>query len=135
MGSTNTGWRRRGTPNACVPGLHLIALDTSGATRQSGRLARAKDYSARLIEQATRADEQVALPFFGCQGEELLLPPGPARAEGSARVYPVSGGGTPLAVCLQVAERILRVTTARAFPTKSLACGASLMISPSNSSA
>lgn len=69
----------RGAPNACVPGLHLIALDKSDAIRQGGRLAWAKNYAARLIEQVTRADDQVALPCFGCQGEELLLPPGPAR--------------------------------------------------------
>lgn len=69
-----------------MPGLHLIALDTSGSMRQGGRLARVKNYSACLIEQATRA----------------------AR---SARARPVSGGGTPLAVCLKEAERILCVTT------------------------
>jgi len=93
-----------------VANLHLIALDTSGSMRQGGRLARAKGYAARLIEQAARAGDHVALLCFGGQGVELLLPPGPARTAGSARVRPVGGGGgTPLAACLQVAERLLRL--------------------------
>lgn len=95
--------------NARVPSLHLIALDTSGSMRQGGRLAWAKGYAARLIGQAARAGDHVALLCFGGQGVQLLLPPGPARAAGSARVRPVGGGGgTPLAACLQEADRLLR---------------------------
>ncbi len=95
--------------NARVASLHLIALDTSGSMRQGGRLARAKGYAARLIEQAARAGDHVALLCFGGQGVQLLLPPGPARAAGSARVRPVGGGGgTPLSACLTEAERLLR---------------------------
>lgn len=94
-----------------VPALHLIALDTSGSMRRGGRLAWAKGYAARLIEQAARAGEHVALLSFGGQGVQLLLPPGPARAAGSARVRPVGGGGgTPLSACLHEAERVLRKT-------------------------
>jgi magnesium chelatase subunit ChlD-like protein len=89
--------------------LHLIALDTSGSMRQGGRLARAKGYAARLIEQAARTGDEVALLCFGGQGVELLISPGPARAAGSARVRPVGGGGgTPLVACLQEAQRLLR---------------------------
>jgi magnesium chelatase subunit ChlD-like protein len=96
--------------NARVPSLHLIALDTSGSMRAGGRLAKAKGYAARLIEQAARAGDHVALLCFGGQGVELLLPPGPARAAGSARVRPVGGGGgTPLSACLAEAERLLRM--------------------------
>ncbi|WP_245638633.1 vWA domain-containing protein [Hydrogenophaga palleronii] len=92
-----------------VPPLHLIALDTSGSMRQGGRLAWAKGYAARLIEQAARAGDHVALIGFGGQGVQLLLPPGPARAAGSARVRPLGGGGgTPLAACLHEAERLLQ---------------------------
>lgn len=101
---------RHHAPNARVPSLHLIALDTSGSMRQGGRLAKAKGYAARLIEQAARAGDHVALLCFGGQGVELLLPPGPARAAGSARVRPVGGGGgTPLSACLAEAERLLRM--------------------------
>lgn len=101
---------RHQAPNARVPSLHLIALDTSGSMRQGGRLAKAKGYAARLIEQAARAGDHVALLCFGGQGVELLLPPGPARAAGSARVRPVrGGGGTPLSACLAEAERLLRM--------------------------
>lgn len=93
-----------------VASLHLIALDTSGSMRNGGRLARAKGYAARLIEQAARAGDDVALLCFGGQGVELLLPPGPARAAGSARVRPVGGGGgTPLVACLKEADRLLRM--------------------------
>lgn len=100
---------RRRPASAAPPCLHLIALDTSGSMRQGGRLAWAKGYAARLIEQAARAGDHVALLCFGGQGVELLLPPGPARTAGTARVRPLGGGGgTPLAACLGEAERLLR---------------------------
>jgi magnesium chelatase subunit ChlD-like protein len=100
---------RRRPLNARTPSLHLIALDTSGSMRAGGRLAKAKGYAARLIEQAARAGDHVALLCFGGQGVELLLPPGPARAAGSARVRHVGGGGgTPLSACLAEAGRLLR---------------------------
>lgn len=95
--------------NARVPNLHLIALDTSGSMQRGARLAKAKGYAARLIEQAARAGDHVALLSFGGLGVQLLLPPGPARAAGSERVRPVGGGGgTPLSACLREAERLLR---------------------------
>lgn len=102
---------RRRPASAVQPCLHLIALDTSGSMRQGGRLAWAKGYAARLIEQAARAGDHVALLCFGGQGVELLLPPGPARRAGTARVRPLGGGGgTPLAAGLAEAERLLRAT-------------------------
>ena len=108
--------RYRETP-ARTPRLHLIALDTSGSMRQRGRLAWAKGYAARLIEQAARAGDHVALLAFGGQGVQLLLPPGPARAAGTARVRPVGGGGgTPLAACLAEAGRLLRAARRRQGP-------------------
>lgn len=100
---------RRQPASAVPPCLHLIALDTSGSMRQGGRLAWAKGYAARLIEQAARAGDEVALLCFGGRGVELLLPPGPARTAGMARVRPLGGGGgTPLAAGLAEAERLLR---------------------------
>jgi len=96
--------------SARAASLHLIALDTSGSMRTGGRLARAKGYAARLIGRVARAGDDVAMLCFGGQGVELLLPPGPARAAGSARVHPVGGGGgTPLVACLKEADRLLRV--------------------------
>ncbi|WP_236581315.1 vWA domain-containing protein [Hydrogenophaga sp. BPS33] len=96
-------------PNTRVPRLHLIALDTSGSMRSGARLAHAKGYAAHLIEQAARAGDHVALLCFGGRGVELLLPPGPARAAGTARVKPLGGGGgTPLSACLAEAGRLLR---------------------------
>lgn len=105
--------RLRQTP-ARTPHLHVIALDTSGSMRQGGRLAWAKGYAARLIELAARAGDHVALLSFGGQGVQLLLPPGPARASGSAQVRPVGGGGgTPLAACLAEANHLLELARRR----------------------
>ena len=90
------------------PQLHCIVLDTSGSMRQGGRLALAKGFAARLIEEAARAGDDVALLSFGGRGVELLLPPGPARAAGAMRVRQCGGGGgTPLAQALAVAQSLL----------------------------
>ena len=91
-----------------VPQLHCIVLDTSGSMRPGGRLALAKGFAARLIEEAARAGDDVALLSFGGRGVELLVPPGPARAAGAARVRQCGGGGgTPLAQALAVAHGLL----------------------------
>ena len=91
-----------------LPQLHCILLDTSGSMRQGGRLALAKGFAARLIEEAARAGDNVALLSFGGRGVELLVPPGPARAAGAARVRKCGGGGgTPLAQALAVAQGLL----------------------------
>ena len=106
--------RLRQTP-ARTPHLHVIALDTSGSMRQGGRLAWAKGYAARLIELAARAGDHVALLSFGGLGVQLLLPPGPARAAGTAQVRPLGGGGgTPLAACLAEANHLLGLARRRA---------------------
>lgn len=105
---------RRRPAGVVQPCLHVIALDTSGSMRHGGRLAWAKGYAARLIEQAARAGHEVALLGFGGQGVQLLLPPGPARNAGTARVRPLGGGGgTPLAACLAEAGRLLRAAARR----------------------
>lgn len=105
---------RRRPASAVQPWLHVIALDTSGSMRQGGRLAWAKGYAARLIEQAAHLGDEVALLCFGGQGVELLLPPGPARTAGAIRVRPLGGGGgTPLSACLAEAQRLLRTAARR----------------------
>jgi magnesium chelatase subunit ChlD-like protein len=94
-----------------APRLHLIVLDTSGSMRQGGqggRLALAKGHAACLIEQAARAGDHVGLLCFGGSGVQLVLPPGPARAAGAARVRQCGGGGgTPLRQALAVANTLL----------------------------
>lgn len=94
-----------------APRLHLIVLDTSGSMRQGGqggRLALAKGHAALLIEQAARAGDHVGLLCFGGSGVQLVLPPGPARAAGAARVRECGGGGgTPLRQALAVANNLL----------------------------
>lgn len=97
-----------------APRLHLIVLDTSGSMRQGGqsaqggRLALAKGHAALLIKQAARAGDHVGLLCFGGSGVQLVLPPGPARAAGAARVRQCGGGGgTPLRQALAVANILL----------------------------
>lgn len=105
---------RRQPAHAAVPALHLIVLDASGSMRQGGRLALAKGYAARLIERAARAGDDVGLLSFGGAGVELLVPPGPARAAGAARVRQCGGGGgTPLAQALAMAQRLLAAPSPR----------------------
>lgn len=95
-------------PLKALPQLHCIVLDTSGSMRQGGRLALAKGFAVRLIEEAARAGDDVALLSFGGKGVELLLPCGPARRAGALRVRQCGGGGgTPLAQALTVAQRLL----------------------------
>lgn len=85
--------------------LHLIALDNSGSMRQAGRLARAKGFAARLIDDAAHAGDQVGLLLFGGQGVQRVLAPGLARRSALGRLRPLGGGGgTPLAAGLRQAQ-------------------------------
>ena len=105
---------RRQPAHAVVPALHLILLDTSGSMRQNGRLALAKGYAARLIEQAARAGDDVGMLSFGGRGVEVTVPPGPARAAGAMRARECGGGGgTPLVQALAVAGQMLAVSSRR----------------------
>ena len=89
--------------------LHCIVLDASGSMRAQGRLALAKGHAARLIAQAARQGDDVALLQLGGGGVQLLLAPGRARASGSLRLQGVGGGGgTPLAQALVQAEWLLQ---------------------------
>lgn len=88
-----------------VSTLHLIALDNSGSMRQSGRLARAKGFAARLIEDAARTGDQVGLLLFGGQGVACVLSPTQARRSALGRLRPLGGGGgTPLVAALRQAQ-------------------------------
>ncbi len=60
---------------------------------QGGRLALAKGFAARLIEEVSRAGDDIALLIFGGRGVELLIPPGPARSSAIMRVRQCGGGG------------------------------------------
>jgi magnesium chelatase subunit ChlD-like protein len=85
--------------------LHLIALDNSGSMRQGGRLALAKGFAARLIDDAARTGDQVGLLTFGGQGVERVLAPTQARRSYLGPLLPLGGGGgTPLAAALSQAQ-------------------------------
>lgn len=100
--------RRQARP-ARPPDLHLIVLDTSGSMHQKGRLALAKGHVSRLIEQAARCGDHVALLSCGGQGVALQLPPAPARGSAKVQLRLLGGGGgTPLAAALRQADRLLR---------------------------
>lgn len=109
---------RRRTPVVAPSRLHLLVLDASGSMRQGGRLAVAKGYAARLLEQAARAGDQAGLLVFSGAGVELLLAPGPARRAAAVRVLQCGGGGgTPLAQALEQAHRLLAQAHRRSMAT------------------
>lgn len=98
--------------------LHMLVLDASGSMRQGGRLALAKGYAARLLEQAARAGDQAGLLVFSGAGVELLLAPGPARRAAAVRVLQCGGGGgTPLAQALEQAQRLFAQAHRRGMAT------------------
>ena len=96
---------QRVQPPAQAPALHLIALDNSGSMRGAARLARAKAFAARLVDEATRAGAHVAMLLFGGQGVQWLQTAAPARRAAMARIGRLGGGGgTPLAEGLRQAQ-------------------------------
>lgn len=95
-------WER--APNE-PPALHLIALDNSGSMRQGARLAQAKAFAVRLLDEATRSGSYVAVLLFGGQGVQWLQTAAPARRSVMAPVSRLGGGGgTPLAEGLSQAQ-------------------------------
>ncbi|MDT7836122.1 vWA domain-containing protein [Aquabacterium sp. OR-4] len=99
-------WRWRRTPPR-PPRLQLILLDCSGSMHRQGRLALAKGWVLRLMAQATRRGDRLALIRFGGQGAECLLAPQAARRAMAVAVRPLGGGGgTPLAQALQLAATL-----------------------------
>ena len=99
---------RRVQPPVQAAHFHLIVLDNSGSMRHGGRLGLTKAYAARLVDDATRAGDQVAIMHFGGQGVQVLKAPGPARRAAIARIQALGGGGgTPIASCMQAAQALL----------------------------
>lgn len=89
--------------------LHLIALDNSGSMRYGARLAQAKAFASRLLEEATRAGTHVAVLLFGGQGVQWLQHATPARRSAMPRIGRLGGGGgTPLAEGLRQAQTELQ---------------------------
>lgn len=96
-------------PSAGPATLHLIVLDNSGSMRKGGRLALAKAFASRLVEEATRAGTHVALLLFGGQGVQWVQNAAPARRSVLPRVSGLGGGGgTPLVEALRQAQAELQ---------------------------
>lgn len=111
------GHLHRVRPSTEPAALHLIALDTSGSMRQAARLARAKAFAARLVDEATRAGAQVALLLFGGQGVQWLQTAAPARRATASRIGRLGGGGgTPLGEGLRQAQGELQAYRRRHGP-------------------
>jgi len=82
--------------------------------RRDGNLARAKGLLLSLMEEAYQRRDHVALLCFAGEVVELRLPPRRASAWNDDWVAPIAaGGGTPLALGVQHAERLLAHSVAR----------------------
>ncbi|MDB5893657.1 MAG: von Willebrand factor type [Rhodoferax sp.] len=77
--------------------------------RGAGGLARAKGLLLTMLAEAYRRRERVALLCFGGDAVELRLSPRRAAGWNEAWVAPIGGGGgTPLALGVAAADRLLQ---------------------------
>jgi magnesium chelatase subunit ChlD-like protein len=77
--------------------------------RLGGGLARAKGLLLELMAEAYRGRHRVALLSFAGAAVELRLPPQRAAAWNEDWIAPIAGGGgTPLALGVAAADRLLR---------------------------
>jgi len=82
--------------------------------RRDGNLARAKGLLLSLMEEAYQRRDHVALLCFAGEVVELRLPPRRASAWNDDWVAPIAAsGGTPLALGVQHADRLLAHSEAR----------------------
>ena len=89
--------------------IHLILIDTSASTLESGLFSQAKGVILNIAEKAYLNREQLSIIGFGNQRVETLLPR--QRAPKALRAFldniPASGG-TPFREALQYAEKYLK---------------------------
>ncbi|MDB5851517.1 MAG: von willebrand factor type a [Rhodoferax sp.] len=96
------------------PALHCFLLDCSASMRSSGALAQAKGLLLSLMDEAYRRRDQVALLCFAGGTVELRLAPRRAPAWNERWIAPIGGGGgTPLALGVAAAGRLLQRSRAR----------------------
>lgn len=104
---------RRGPEQPLGDELHCFVLDCSASMR-SGGLARAKGLLLNLLDEAYRRRDRVALLCFAGTTVELRLPPRRAAVWNEQWIAPIAGGGgTPLALGVAAADRLLRRSRAR----------------------
>ena len=95
--------------NPTQPALHCFLLDCSASMRSSGALARAKGLLLSLMDEAYHRRDHVALLCFAGGAVELRLEARRAPAWNEAWIAPIGGGGgTPLALGVAAAEKLLQ---------------------------
>ena len=89
--------------------LHCFLLDSSASMRLSGGLAQAKGLLLKLMQEAYRRRDRVALLTLSGNGVQLQLSPRRAAGVNDALITPIGGGGgTPLAEGVAAADRVMR---------------------------
>jgi magnesium chelatase subunit ChlD-like protein len=89
--------------------LHCFVLDCSGSMLEGGKLARAKGLLVAMFDQAARQRHRVALVCFGGGAAQRRFGPAMPRWWNERWVEPIGGGGgTPLQLGLDEADRVLR---------------------------
>jgi magnesium chelatase subunit ChlD-like protein len=89
--------------------LHCFVLDCSGSMLDGGKLARAKGLLVAMFDHAARQRHRVALVCFGGGAAHRRFGPAMPRWWNERWVEPIGGGGgTPLQLGLDEADRVLR---------------------------
>lgn len=98
--------------------LHCFVLDCSGSMLAGQRLGVAKGLLIALFDRVGAAREDAALICFGGAGADLRFGPAVPRWWNERWLRPIGGGGgTPLAVGIRRAARLLE-RSARLKPTQ-----------------
>ncbi|MBI2384524.1 MAG: VWA domain-containing protein [Elusimicrobia bacterium] len=88
--------------------LVLFVVDASGSMNAHARMKAAKTAALSLLVDAYQRRDQVGLIAFRAEGAELLLPPTrSAAAAEKALAEMMTGGRTPLAAGIRLAEQVI----------------------------
>jgi magnesium chelatase subunit D len=89
--------------------LLCLVVDASGSMGARRRLARVKGALLELLREAYERRDRVAVVSFRGDDAQVLVPPGaPLDAAAEAIRQLPTGGRTPLAAGLELAERVIR---------------------------
>ena len=91
---------------------YLFLIDSSGSHAAQEKMRLVKGAALGLLERSFRKDDEVAIIVFRGAGATVLLGPSPMAQDASrALEYLPTGGRTPLAHALQLAETYLTPST------------------------